>query len=260
MCIRGFTLLELSIVLVIIGLIVGGITAGRSLIRSSELQSIVRDAQKYETAINAFRGKYNVLPGDMPNATAYWGAQDADPTACLAINGTGTQTCNGDGDGSIYKDMGVEYLEGYLAWQHLQNAGMIEGDYTGSGDGGSPGYATPGVNAPASRISSVGFFTVHKNQLSGLAFSQTGSHTHVLTVGKSGTGMGMSLTAGPFATSEEAFSLDKKLDDGKPAYGRLMVWKSGQNSGCTTSDTEATAAYDLTQAGERCALIFQAGY
>ena len=67
----AFTLIEISIVLVIIGLIVGGVLVGRDLIRSAELQTIITDKNKYITAVNTFRTKYNELPGDMKTATTY---------------------------------------------------------------------------------------------------------------------------------------------------------------------------------------------
>ena len=59
----GFTLVELSIVLVIIGLIVGGILTGKDLIRAAELRSVQSDKEKIVTAINTFELKYNCLPG-----------------------------------------------------------------------------------------------------------------------------------------------------------------------------------------------------
>lgn len=59
----GFTLLELSIVLVIIGLIVGGVVAGQNLIRNAELNSIHSNFTQIKIALNNYRFKYNALPG-----------------------------------------------------------------------------------------------------------------------------------------------------------------------------------------------------
>jgi len=77
----GFTLIELSIVLVVIGLIVGGVIAGQSLMRSSQLQSIISDQAKYVEAAKQFREKYGFWPGDFPNATTSWGAMTTCPPA-----------------------------------------------------------------------------------------------------------------------------------------------------------------------------------
>ena len=70
----GFTLIELSIVLVIIGLVVGGIFVGKELVRASQLNSVLRDLDKYNSAVLTFKDKYGHLPGDIPNATQFWGS------------------------------------------------------------------------------------------------------------------------------------------------------------------------------------------
>ena len=60
----GFTLVELSIVLVIIGLLIGGILVARSMISTAKVQSFVRQIGQFDTAIENFRTRYNSLPGD----------------------------------------------------------------------------------------------------------------------------------------------------------------------------------------------------
>lgn len=62
----GFTLVELSIVLVIIGLVAGGVLVGRDLIAAATIRSTISQIEKYKTAVNTFRGKYGYLPGDIP--------------------------------------------------------------------------------------------------------------------------------------------------------------------------------------------------
>ncbi|MFN7611184.1 MAG: type II secretion system protein, partial [bacterium] len=59
----GFSLIELAIVLVILGLLVGGIMSGQSLIRAAELRSVTSDLSRYESAVYTFRDKYSDLPG-----------------------------------------------------------------------------------------------------------------------------------------------------------------------------------------------------
>src|ERR1700722_5890685 len=66
----GFTLIELSIVLVIIGLIVGGILVGQDLIKAAEVRAQLSQIEKYNSAVNTFRAKFNAIPGDMAIATA----------------------------------------------------------------------------------------------------------------------------------------------------------------------------------------------
>jgi prepilin-type N-terminal cleavage/methylation domain-containing protein len=69
----GFTLVELSIVLMIIGLLVSGILVGKDMIRAAELRSITSEKDQFQTAVNLFKNKYLGLPGDLSNATAFWG-------------------------------------------------------------------------------------------------------------------------------------------------------------------------------------------
>jgi prepilin-type N-terminal cleavage/methylation domain-containing protein len=110
---RGFTLIELSIVLVIIGLVVGGILVGAELIRSAEIRAFVGQVEKYQTSFHAFRLKYGALPGDMPAVrAARFGFFQFNP--------------GGDGDERmIYFCDG----EGLVAWRHLSEANMIDGEY-----------------------------------------------------------------------------------------------------------------------------------
>jgi len=127
---NGFTLLELSIVIVIIGLIVAGISAGQSLVRQAQLRSFVTELASLETAVNTFRLQYSAIPGDMNNASSYWGTGGAG--ACP------TSDCNGNGNRQINTND-----ERFRAWQHLAFADVIDGSFTGTGLN-----VTIGVNVP----------------------------------------------------------------------------------------------------------------
>ena len=87
----AFTLIELSIVLVIIGLIVGGIMAGKDLIESGKIRAQITQIETIETEINTFRTKYNCLPGDCQNATDFFGTTSP----------SGKPISDGDGNGNI---------------------------------------------------------------------------------------------------------------------------------------------------------------
>jgi prepilin-type N-terminal cleavage/methylation domain-containing protein len=63
---KGFTLIELSIVLVIIGLLTGGVLVGQSLIKAAKIKSFVQQIQQYDTSVSLFQSRYNSLPGDSP--------------------------------------------------------------------------------------------------------------------------------------------------------------------------------------------------
>ncbi|MFW0776700.1 MAG: pilus assembly FimT family protein [Rickettsiales bacterium] len=67
---QGFTLIELSIVMIIIGLVLGGVTAGRDLIKASELRAAASQIEEYQIAVYTFKNKYDALPGDIKAAHA----------------------------------------------------------------------------------------------------------------------------------------------------------------------------------------------
>lgn len=257
---RAFSLVELSIVLVILGLLVGGILAGQSLIRASELRSVSADLVKYQTALNAFRDKYFALPGDMPNATRFWGAQagstttEGRDTTCAALTtpATGTATCNGNGDGYISYASGTnDTYERYRLWQQLANAGMVEGTYAGvnqSGTGYSLRSAVPGFNVPASRISNVGY----------TLYSDVGTYQfNYIAVGAPLILSGTQLETASIAfKNEEVWNLDKKMDDGKPLTGKIKTpHRNFFGAMCPTS-AATDSDYDLAQTGIFCWFSF----
>jgi prepilin-type N-terminal cleavage/methylation domain-containing protein len=148
---HAFSLVELSIVLVILGLLTGGILGGQSLIRAAELRAVSTEFQRYVTASHTFRDKYFGLPGDITNATLIWGAAHGTPATCRTTASTGAATCDGNGDGNINTiDSGTTYSERHRYWQQLSAAGLIEGSYTGVGGSVGVAQVVPGTNAPRS--------------------------------------------------------------------------------------------------------------
>lgn len=252
---KGFSLVELSIVLVILGLLTGGILAGQSLIRAAELRSASTEYQRYTAAIYAFRDRYMAFPGDMPNATKFWG-EAAAGAACATTQGTGTQTCNGNGNGL----MG----ERWRAWQHLANAGLIEGTYIGTDP--ESGYqvgewqGVDNVN-PKSKISrgrwAIGASTSNVVPLYEFLFINYDGNVLFL-----GTPM---MTEYPILRDnivrpEEAWGIDMKMDDGLAISGNVWVnFGSGSDHSCTTAsdNNDRTAVYQLSLTRIACSMVFR---
>ncbi|MFM9890457.1 MAG: type II secretion system protein [Rickettsiales bacterium] len=249
---NAFSLVELSIVLVILGLLTGGILSGQSLIRAAELRSVSSDYQKYITATQGFRDKYFALPGDMTNATAFWtslAGNGADSTCQNAIP-NGNATCNGNGDGVISLSNSNGVIESFRYWQHLSNAGLVEGSYNGQLG------ITLGLNLPKSKINSASFYVfAGGGYIAGSTFGFGGDYgnnfySFVNTV------------SGLPLKPEEAWNIDTKLDDGLPGGGRIYASKGdGTTIICTTGDNlsppaDANATYVLSRTNKDCALNF----
>ncbi len=147
---QAFSLVELSIVLVILGLLTGGILAGQSLIRAAELRAVTTEYQRNLTAIQTFRDKYFAIPGDMRNAQSFWGSAASCPGTASTTAATGVPTCNGDGNGQVGLNPTATSNEKFRFWQHLANAGLIEGSFNGVG--GTDDNASNSLNSRYNRI------------------------------------------------------------------------------------------------------------
>jgi prepilin-type N-terminal cleavage/methylation domain-containing protein len=124
----GFTLIEIAIVLVIIGLLLGGILKGQELITQGRIRNVANDFQSMTAAINLYQDRYRALPGDDAGAAARWTA-------------TGNTTTSGNGNGQIAGDYNSATMgdESRLFWHHLRLAGLVGGATTS----GAVGTALP---------------------------------------------------------------------------------------------------------------------
>ena len=267
----AFTLIEMSIVLVIIGLIVGSVLVGRNLIRAAEVRSIISDIEKFNTAANTFRGKYDCIPGDCATATNYF------PAVSGGCTGGGvpsvSATCNGNGNG-VVDDTGFAgnsgYAETLLFWQHLALAGLIPGSYTGNS------YYPPAV--PSSRISGTCYSMTNPANgiLAPYTFSAATSAPNVFTFGSPiepdnnwNSGSMCMWGYGAIGTAD-AYGLDLKIDDGHPDTGTVTVlsnldvpksvYPSGFGPNPCVNYTSTPYAYNLALSGNWCMLIFKAQF
>src|SRR5262249_22484389 len=118
---KGFSLLEMSIVLGIIGVMVAGVLVGRTMLLSSQLQTVMTDAGHYISAVGNFKNSFQGLPGDLANAESNWGT---DSSGCPSGGGT-SGTCKGNGDGKVGPVCTggsfdtTNQAEVFRVWQHL---------------------------------------------------------------------------------------------------------------------------------------------
>lgn len=263
----AFSLVELSIVLVILGLLTGGILAGQSLIRAAELRAVSTEYQRYMTAAATFRDKYFALPGDFRDATRFWGfAGTTAAPGCVSQSGittvTNPGTCDGNGNGNIGGGAAGGTGEAFQMWRHMALAGLIEGDYTGLHGATVADEHDRGINCPAAKMSNGlwgMWWTTDIFAGSGYDYAINGAGNTFLFGGE----MAAYHPNTSILRPEEAWNIDTKMDDGKPATGRVIG--RNWNNACAAADSGTTAndnfnaSYRLSDTSLRCTLRFRMG-
>lgn len=211
---QGFTLIEIAIVLVIIGLLVGGVLQGQELIENSRVKQAVKDMNGTAAAMFAYQDRYGRLPGDDGNAAALtargatWAGVSAGNANGLLVSGL-NDAFNGNNESQEF-------------WQHLRAAGFISGN-------------------PAD----AGVLAIPTNPWNGLM----GITTANMGGGLTGTKVCLSQVPG-----SSAIAIDGELDDGQGATGRLRATLgTGTNTNPTnvalaapySEDNEYTVCYRI---------------
>jgi len=275
----GFTLIELSIVLVIIGLITGGVLVGNDLINAAAIRSQISQLEKYNIAVRTFQGKYGQLPGDMDgNLASQFGF--------IARSGTDGR---GDNNGVIISNcycgtklplypVGLypwdQAAEALFFWEDLSQAGMIDGLFNTATDAAAPSNITSNFDKyfPAAKIGSSNFVTVYSGGFyDGVDFSNPGDNFFTISVPQIITVTG-NYTSNVGMTVHQAYNIDKKLDDGLPLIGKInTLYNQGTGfpikySPSAATDS-ATTCYNTTSntysiatnkgTGVNCALSFK---
>lgn len=239
----GMSLVELSISIAIVGILIASVVGGVALLKAAGIRKTVSQITEIEQALSEFEGQYGYKPGDMPTASSYWGTYSAGPPVVGASNG------NGDGIVNAADVTANVADEDLFLWRHLALAELFAGSYTGNIIAAGQEYGID-VNAPGSESYDNAVFSVYNN-VSG-RYNTRGYLISVSAV--SGT------TGYPtegFLTAKDAYSIDKKLDDGNASYGRVYGGRNPADLGCTTvSWTSASADYDLDAANKTCSMVY----
>ncbi len=209
---KGFTLIELSIVLVIIGLIVGGVLVGQDLIKAAQVRATIGQFEKFDAAANTFRTKYDGLPGDLRNCANFFVAASCPTGGAAAL-------VAGDGVLTDYAGTRVQ-LTGEVAafFNHLYKANMIAepmSNTTGIAATTAPVFASA---FPSAKIGAGNYIIVYTGGSAILYPGMAGSSLFRLT-GISDIDDNDSPVFANSLTPLEAFAIDAKKDDGVPNSG-----------------------------------------
>jgi prepilin-type N-terminal cleavage/methylation domain-containing protein len=147
----GFTLIEIAIVLVIIGLLLGGVMKGQELINSAKVKNFATDFKNIPVYIYGYQDKFRALPGDDANVATHL-------TGASAVAGNGNGMIDGTWDGTSG--------EAYNFWAHVRLAGLAAGPTSGTGmlptnsAGGTIGIQSAGISASAPIATMTGTYVI----------------------------------------------------------------------------------------------------
>jgi len=226
---QGFTLVEIAIVLVIIGLLLGGILKGQELINSARVRNMADMNAGIQAAYFGFIDRYRRVPGD-------WDATGATTAIGVTING------GGNNNGRIDNPVGNPWPEPNAAWEQLAKAGFIQGDYSGA----TTEPSANGDDTPLNAFNNV------------VILGRTADYEDT---GTAATRLHLVLGRGvPVDITRE---LDVKLDDGRPTTGVLRLaletaptfgFHAQTESGCM--DTSTPPEYDIAGDIQDCNTVF----
>ena len=203
----GFTLVEIAIVLVIIGLLLGGILKGQELINSAKVKNLANDYRVIPTYIYAFQDKFKALPGD--DAAIAQHVTGGTP-------GTGGTVGNGVIEGT-WKDAETGTTEANIFWQHVRLANLAAGPTT-------PAAGFAPTNAVGGRIG-VSSMTAAQVQVDGAAVAAANQMKGTYQICSTAI-------LGKFVKQ-----LDIQMDDGNTATGSMRAHPDGTATGQASTPT-----------------------
>ncbi len=206
---KGFTLIEIAIVLVIIGLLLGGVLKGQELITSARVRNLISTQDGIKAAYFGFLDRFRALPGDYTLATT---------------NITGATT-NGNGNGRISNIAGGDVAnENILVWEHLSRAGFINGTYT---------YA-PGASATTSPTNPYGVYmdVIYDGIYGSGNFGPDGATP---------SPQRHNIKTGAQIPVEIIVEVDRKVDDGLPNTGGFQFSRYQGNAAAAPTDAAAAS-------------------
>lgn len=221
----GFTLVELAIVMIIIGLLIGGILKGQELIANAQITATASQVKAVEAAMTTFRDSYDAVPGDMINP-------DNRLPNCTAAN----TACSTDGNGNMRiaespDDAAAANSEATRFWTQLAAADLI------GGVSNNPATITWGDALPAAEIAgglTVGYAAAVADLVG--AAATTANSGHYLAIRNAPATAIVASEANAALRPTQGARIDRKLDDG--------IANAGSVRGAGSNGTGATNCYN----------------
>ena len=219
---KGFTLIEIAIVLVIIGLLLGGVLKGQELINTARVRAMNNTVDGITAAWFSFQDRYRSFPGDYLTAQAN-------------VNLPGAPD-GGDGNGLV-----DTINESARVWVHLEAAGYLTGGYTDD----TVTVAADAYDCAPTICPDNGF--------------GSGMNLAYGTLVQTGAANAHELISGRGIPVEVIAELDRKVDDGSPDSGAMQLGSAGQGWDATAEGLCITAAndYELQNPSDNCAAVFR---
>ncbi len=247
---NAFSLIELSIVLIIIGLISAVTFRSAAMLDNSKLKKIYNEYQNQKAAFNTFKIIYNVKAGDITTAYDLWG-EDCHSDANI---------CNGDGNGYINFNEGSNLDETYMSLKHLYLADLLASNYSGENISGQ----IPGKNIINSFWAhNVAYMPPSNSDGSIYNFAKFNNQT-VISIGRASDQIPTKYTY-PFLTPKQAALFDNKYDDSLAWFGDIRVHiRSASDYSSNPSQTDcvigstglSSEEYKISDNRKLCSLIF----
>lgn len=199
---KGFTILEMGIVLLVIGLVISGVLVGGEMISTSRQNALISDIRSYETAVNTFELNYGYKPGDMRNATDYWSG-----------------SANGNGDGVVNNSEPARF------WEQLSLAEIIKGSLA------YDAAVIIGTSFPQTSFEGVtvtyGDSNFWGDSGGDFFIKRAGDKSNVFCVQGASTSYGATdicaSSTGSIFFVEDALAIDLRIDDGVASLGKVIA-------------------------------------
>ena len=248
---KAFSLLELSVILIITAILIAGLTRSKSIIDQAKAKAFLVEIAKLRAFVSEFQASYNLaLPGDINNATSYF-------IKCQSTN------CNGNGNGYIgYADFDNNLEEAYIFWKHLEFAGLLDQTLSGTINSSAP-YANVDNMYNSKAFDGAIYFPHFPFEIeAGQFYSTHTKNNNIFTLAR--PSHETIVPSGRVLSPGIAFNIDIKVDDGKPRAGRIKAYNyfSSKNGyhGTTAGNIAGTECDSLGHSYNNSDKVIAAAY